>query len=177
MSDYLKQRGEINEPEESIPEAKTAYNPLKTSTELNAMLILLKNRNRFNQFRNQVKLSHLSDPAAIKLYTVLEDASRQEVRTDDMVLQMIGDSELKDLAVTAFTSRMYERMDVDKTLDDAIFQIKLAQLEQRRANIQRMLNGGEIDISDEQEFANLLQIKMALDREIEELKGDREVKE
>ncbi|MBO4393685.1 MAG: DNA primase [Spirochaetales bacterium] len=177
MSDYLRQRGDDIQPEESVPEAKTAFNPLKTSTELNAMLILLKNRNRFSQFRNQVKLNHLSDPAAIKLYTVLEDASRQEVRTDDMVLQMIGDSELKDLAVTAFTSKMYERMDVDKTLDDAVFQIRLAQLEQRRANIQRMLNGGEIDISDEQEFSNLLQIKMALDREIEELKGDREVKE
>ena len=176
MSDYLRQRGDEQEPEEIIPEEKTAYNPLKTSIELTAMLILLKNRSRFSQFRNQVKLSHLSDPAAIKLYTVLEDASRQEIRTDDMVLQMIEDTELRQLAVTAFTSRMYERMDVDKTLDDAVFQIRLAQLEQRRANIQRMLTGGEMDISDELEFSNLLQMKMSLDREIEELKGDREVK-
>ncbi len=177
LSDYIRQRGDITEPEESVPEAKTAFNPLKTSTELTAMLILLKNRSRFSQFRNQVKLSHLNDPAAIKLYTVLEDASRQEIRTDDMVLQMIDDKELRDLAVTAFTSRMYERMDVDKTLDDAVFQIRLARLEQRRANIQRMLYGGEIDISDEQEFSNLLQMKMSLDREIEELKGEMEVKE
>ncbi len=177
MSDYIRQRGDETEPEIIVPEAKTAYNPLKTSTELTAMLILLKNRSRFSQFRNQVKLSNLSDPAAIKLYTVLEDANRQEIRTDDMVLQMIDDTELRELAVTAFTSRMYERMDVDKTLEDAVFQIRLAQLEQRRANIQRMLNGGEIDISDEQEFSNLLQNKMALDREIEELKGEMEVKE
>ena len=40
-----------------------------------------------------------------------------------------------------------------------------------------MLTGGEMDISDEQEFANLLQMKMSLDREIEELKGDRDVRE
>ena len=90
---------------------------------------------------------------------------------------MIDDPELKELAVSAFTSRMYECMDVDKTLDDAVFQIRLAQLEQRRTNIQRMLNGGEMDIADEQEFANLLQLKMSLDREIEELKGDRENKD
>ncbi len=177
LSDYLRQRGNDTEPEEEIPEAKTAFNPLKTSTELTAMLILLKNRSRFSQFRNQVKLSHLSDPAAIKLYTVLEDAARGEIRTDDVILQMIDDPELKELAVSAFTSRMYECMDVDKTLDDAVFQIKLAQLEQRRTNIQRMLNGGEMDIADEQEFANLLQLKMSLDREIEELKGERENKD
>ena len=34
-----------------------------------------------------------------------------------------------------------------------------------------------MDIADEQEFANLLQLKMSLDREIEELKGERENKD
>ena len=177
LSDYQRQAGKEADTEEEIPQTKTVYNPLNTSTELTAMLILLRNRNRFNQFRNKVKLSHLTDPAAIKLYTVLEDVTRSEIRTDDLVIQKIDDPELKDLAVSAFTSRMYERMDVDKTLDDAVFQIRLAQLEQRRANIQRMLNGGEVDIADEQEFANLLQLKMSLDREIEELKGERETKD
>ena len=174
MNDYLRQRS--NEPEkreEEIPVAKVAYNPFRTSTELTAMLILLKNRDKFNQFRNQVKLSHLTDPAAIKLYTVLEDASRQEVRTDDVILQMIDDQDLRNLAVTAFTSKMYESMNVDATLEDAIYQIKLAQLEQKRSNIQRMLNGGEMDITDNLEFASLLQMKMSLDREIEELKAEK----
>lgn len=177
LSDYQRQSGKEADFDEEIPQSKTEYNPLNTSTELTAMLILLKNRNRFNQFRNKVKLSHLSDPSAIKLYTVLEDVMRSEIRTDDLVIQMIDDPELRNLAVSAFTSRMYERMDVDKTLDDAVFQIRLSQLEQRRANIQRMLNGGEVDIADEQEFSNLLQLKMSLDREIEELKGERETKD
>ncbi|MBO7349619.1 MAG: DNA primase [Spirochaetales bacterium] len=177
LSDYQRQSGKEAEIEEDIPQSKTEYNPLNTSTELTAMLILLRNRNRFSQFRNKVKLSHLSDPSAIKLYTVLEDATRSEIRTDDLVIQMIDDPELRNLAVSAFTSKMYERMNVDKTLDDAVFQIRLAQLEQRRANIQRMLNGGEVDIADEQEFSNLLQMKMSLDREIEELKGERETKD
>ena len=117
------------------------------------------------------------DFLGLRNLTVLEDAARGEIRTDDVILQMIDDPELKQLAVSAFTSRMYECMDVDKTLDDAVFQIRLAQLEQRRTNIQRMLNGGEMDIADEQEFANLLQLKMSLDREIEELKGERENKD
>jgi len=89
---------------------------------------------------------------------------------DDMILQMIDESELRDLAVTAFTSDMYTRMDVDKTLDDAIYQIRLAQLEEQRNAVQRMLNGGEMDMADQQEFVDLLQRKISLDKEIEDLK-------
>ena len=37
-----------------------------------------------------------------------------------------------------------------------------------------MLNGGEMDITDEQELQSLLQAKLELDRKIEELKGEME---
>ncbi|MFC2821797.1 MAG: DNA primase [Sphaerochaeta sp.] len=177
MSDYLRQRPEETVNTEAETTAKNKYNPLKTSAELTAMLILLKSRDRFEKFRNQIKLGQLTDIAARKLYTVLEDASRGEVRTDDVILQMIDEPELRDLAALAFTSEMYERMNVDETLEDAVYQIKLAQLEERRASIQRMLNEGEMDMTSEQELANLLSMKISLDREIEELKGDMEVKD
>ncbi len=170
MSDYQRQRTLEPVQQEEEPAVVIKYNPLTTSNELTAMLVLLGNRDRFDKFRSEVKLSHLTDPAARKLYTVLEDASRQDVKTDDMILQMIDENELRDLAVTAFTSDMYKRMDVDKTLDDAIYQIKLAQLEEQRNMVQRMLNGGEMDMADQQEFVDLLQRKISLDKEIEDLK-------
>ena len=66
------------------------------------------------------------------------------------------------------------RMDVDRALQDAVYQIKLTQLEESRASVQRMLNGGEMDITDEQELQGLLQAKLELDRKIEELKGEME---
>ena len=72
---------------------------------------------------------------------------------------------------------MYERMDVDKTLEDAVYQLKLAELEKRRSAVQRMLSGGEMDMMDEQEFTYLLQTKSSLDKEILELKGEMELKE
>ncbi len=179
MSDYQRQR--TLEPVGTVEEEPTVaakYNPLKTSTELNAMLVLLGNRNRFEKFRSEIKLTHLTDPDARRLYTVLEDAGRQDVRTDDLVLQMIEDDGLRDLAVNSFTSEMFKRMDVDKTLDDAIYQIKLAQLEMQRDAVQRMLNGGEMDMADPTEFVELLQRKVSLDREIEELKkSEMDVKE
>lgn len=176
-SEYMKKHTELPDQMETVPVVKQKYNPLKTSSELNAMLIILKHREKFERFRSKVKYSHLTDEAAQMLYTVLEDASREDIRTDDMILQMIEDPELKNLAVTAFTSEMYDRMDVDRTLEDAVFQIRLRLLEDRKAMVQRMLNGGEIDMTDETEFGNLLQLKMSLDKEIQDLKGEMEVKD
>lgn len=172
LSDYQRQRRlePVDNEVEKEPAVSIKYNPLTTSTELNAMLVLLGHRDRFERFRSEVKLSHLTDLTARKLYTVLEDAGRQDVKTDDMILQMIEEGELRDLAVTAFTSEMFKRMDVDETLNDAIFQIKLAQLEEQRDAVQRMLNGGEMDMADQGEFVELLQRKVSLDKEIEELK-------
>ena len=177
LNDYQRQGTDEPLQQDKAPAVTVKYNPLKVSTQLNAMLILLRNRSRFEKFRNDIKPGDLTDDAARKLYTVLEDATRQELRTDDMVLQMIDEPELRDLAAAAFTSRMYERMDVDKTLEDAVYQLKLAKLEERRNAVQRMLSGGEMDMMDEQEFAYLLQTKSSLDKEILELKGEMELKE
>ena len=173
LSDYQRlSTGDEPRQQDTAPAITSKYNPLKISTQLNAMLILLKRRDRFESFRNEIKPGDLTDEAAVKLYTVLEDASRQGIRTDDLVLQMIDDPGLRDLAAAAFTSEMYERMDVDKTLDDAIYQLKLAKLEEQRAAVQQMLSSGEMDLMDEEEFAYLLRTKSSLDREILELKGE-----
>ena len=174
LSDYTRLNTD-DEPkqQDTAPAVTVKYNPLKISTQLNAMLILLKKRDRFESFRSIIRTGDLTDEAAIKLYTVLEDASRQEIRTDDMVLQMIDDPALRDLAAAAFTSKMYERMDVDKTLDDAIYQLKLAKLEEKRSAVQQMLSNGEMDMMDENEFAYLIQLKSSLDKEILDLKGER----
>ena len=178
LSDYQRLNTEDEPRQQEIAPAVTVkYKPLKVSTQLNAMLILLRRRDRFESFRNTIRPGDLTDEAAKKLYTVLEDASRQEVRTDDIVLQMIDDPALRDLAAEAFTSEMYERMDVDKTLDDAVYQLRLAKLEERRSAVQQMLSNGEMDMMDDNEFAYLLQTKSSLDKEILELKGEMELKE
>lgn len=176
-SDFLKQHVEQPVEQDIAPANKKAFNPLKTSYELTAMLILLKHRELFEDFRSKVKYSNLSDENAQALYTVLEDSSRQDIRTDDMMLQMIEDQNLRNLAVTAFTSEMYDRMDVKKTLQDAVVQIKLRKLEESRAMVQRMLNSGDLDATDDMEFGNLLQMKMNLDKEIQDLRGNMEDKD
>lgn len=178
LSDYMKQRG--TEPEPKEKEKATigiAYNPLKASTELNAMLILMKNRDLFERFRTKVKVSDMVDPLARKLYTVLEDASRQDVRTPEMLLQMIEQQELKDLTVTAFASPMYDRSNAEKVLEDAVLQIRLRRLEEKRNRVLRLLSSGEMENMDASEVGQYLSMKASLDKDIEELKEEMEHRE
>ena len=160
LSDYMKQRGTEPEPkEEEKATIGIAYNPLKASTELNAMLILMKNRDLFERFRTKVKVSDMVDPLARKLYTVLEDASRQDVRTPEMLLQMIEQQELKDLTVTAFASPMYDRSNAEKVLEDAVLQIRLRRLEEKRNRVLRLLSSGEMENMDASEVGQYLLMK------------------
>ena len=178
LSDYMKQRGIEPEPkEEEKATIGMAYNPLKASTELNAMLILMKNRDLFERFRTKVKVSDMVDPLARKLYTVLEDASRQDVRTPEMLLQMIEQQELKDLTVTAFASPMYDRSNAEKVLEDAVLQIRLRRLEEKRNRVLRLLSSGEMENMDASEVGQYLSMKASLDKDIEELKEEMEHRE
>lgn len=178
LSDYMKQRGTEPEPkEEEKATIGIAYNPLKASTELNAMLILMKNRDLFERFRTKVKVSDMVDPLARKLYTVLEDASRQDVRTPEMLLQMIEQQELKDLTVTAFASPMYDRSNAEKVLEDAVLQIRLRRLEEKRNRVLRLLSSGEMENMDASEVGQYLSMKASLDKDIEGLKEEMEHRE
>lgn len=178
LSDYMKQRGTEPEPkEEEKATIGIAYNPLKASTELNAMLILMKNRDLFERFRTKVKVSDMVDPLARKLYTVLEDASRQDVRTPEMLLQMIEQQELKDLTVTAFASPMYDRSNAEKVLEDAVLQIRLRRLEEKRNRVLRLLSSWEMENMDASEVGQYLSMKASLDKDIEELKEEMEHRE
>lgn len=178
LSDYMKQRTE--EPIESKddePVTVKQYNPFKASTELNAMLYLMNNRDLFDYFRRNVKISGINDPAAVKLYTVLEDASRQEIKTSDMILQMIPEQGLKDLVVYSFTSPMYGSTNAEKVIKDAVYQINLKRLEEKRSKINSMLSSGEMDSMGQEEFAELLQMKISLDKEIEDLRDETVAKD
>lgn len=176
-SDYMRQQ-EI-EPEESQYDQakKKQYNPLKASTELNAMLLLMKNRDLFERFRNKIRVSDLTDAPARELYTVLEDASRQGIKTNELLLQMITDEKLKDLVVSALVNPMYDRNNADNTLRDAVYQIKLRRLEEQRNRVTRLLSSGEMENMDAEETNRLLLTKAELDQDIVDLKREMDGKE
>jgi len=173
----MKQRVYTPDSKEEEQAQNIAYNPLKASTELNAMLILMKNRELFERFRTKVKVSDMSDPTARKLYTVLEDASRQGVKTPELILQMIPEQELKDLTVTAFASPMYDSNNAEQVLEDAVYQIKLRHLEEKKSRVLRLLSSGEMEGMKTDEVAGYLAMKASIDKDIEDLKHEMDSRE
>lgn len=175
-SDYMRQQ-ELEPEEEPSQVKKQQYNPLKVSTELNAMLLLMKNRDLFDSFRNKIRVSDMTDKPARELYTVLEDASRQDVKTTDVLLQMIADEQLRNLVVEALVNPMYDPQKAHATLMDAVYQIKLKHLEEKRNTVTRLLNNGEMDNMDAKELTELLTVKAQIDQDILDLKNEMDGKE
>ncbi len=176
-SDYMRQQEIEPEAEQQNQVKKQQYNPLKVSTELNAMLLLMKNRDLFEYFRNKIRVSDMSDKLARELYTVLEDATRQDIKTNELILQMIADEQLKDLVVEALVNPMYEKAKAQAVLQDAVYQIKLKHLEEKRNRVTRLLSSGEMDNASAEELTNLLTVKAQIDQEILDLKNEMDGKE
>ncbi len=107
----------------------------------------------------------------------MEDASRQGIKTNELLLQMIADEQLKDLVVSALVNPMYNRENADNTLRDAVYQIKLRRLEEQRNRVTRLLSNGEIENMDAEEINRLLSTKAELDKDIIDLKREMDGKE
>lgn len=176
LKDYTSQRQELTEPVAPQTAHKTVYNPLKISVDLHVMLLLMNNRSYFETFRREIKINQLEDKAAQMLYAVLENACREEFRTDEVVLQMISDDDLRNFTASTFTDGIYSPSDVQRAVKDAVRQIRLQRLTEMRANVISLLNTAELSGPNAQEYRNMLEAKQDLDRRIEELKkNDTEV--
>lgn len=171
LREYRMQRNsdqDANEPE--VPSNSIQYNPLKLSLDLNTMLFLVNNRSEFENFRKQVKIDFLDDKAAQELYSVLENAERQQIRTNEMILQMIEDEALKQLVVTSFANGLHKPDNPKEAISNSIAGIKLRRLDERRNGILSLINSSGMENLNTEELKELLTTKTELDREIEDLK-------
>lgn len=172
LAEYRMERNnEKDAKEPEVPIKSITYNPLKISSDLNAMLLLINNRGEFENFRRQIKIDFLNDTAAQTLYSVLENAERQQIKTDEMILQMIEDISIKELVVTSFANGLHKPENYKEAIENAILDIKLKRIEERRNGILSLINSSGLDNLNSEDLNELLMTKAELDREIEDLKG------
>ena len=141
----------------------------KPGVELNALLYLIRHHVQFNTFKKEIKINMLSDKNALTLYSTLENASRADVNDESLIINMIDDSELKQLVLTAITMNMYQDED-HVFLNNAINEIKLKNLESDRKRILSLISSFSNSLSDFSELRDLLSAKDDLDSEIEKIK-------
>ncbi len=140
------------------------------SQDLYALLVLMNNRSLFYAVRNRLKISHLIDPEAILLYTVLEDSIREgNIESDELILQMIDDESLRNKVSLSFQSKEFT-IHPEKVIDELLKRISIRTLEKAQKNLEKLIsiaskNGNvALDISD------LLYEKKAIDEKIAQLR-------
>lgn len=171
LNDYSKQK-HISSYEDGVniePE-KINVKMIKKTPELDALLLLINNRESFDLFRKQVRINSLDDVNAKKLYTVLEDAERECIRSDENILEMIDDLQLKNIVSASMNDGLYNKINVKDAIDSAVLSINLRELIEKRNNITKMLTASGMECISIEEYKGLLEAKNSLDREIEQIK-------
>jgi DNA primase len=147
----------------------------KRSIDLYALLTLINNRVLFPSYRGRLKIVDLRDEQAVELYSVLEDATREGVGTnDEMILGMIQDNQLKQLVAMSFQTKEFH-MQPEDILNEAIYRITLRRLESVRKNVENLIRLAETDGTVAIELSNLLMEKKSLDDEIAKMRKPEHV--
>jgi DNA primase len=153
------------------PFQQMPLNPAKATLDLYAMLALINNRQLFKSSRRLLKIEDLEDQAAVELYIVLEDATREGVgKSDEVVLQMIHDDRLRQLVATSFQTEEF-KANPEGVLAEAIDRIRLRKLLKRQRNNVNLLTLAESEGGGASELVDLLLEKQEIDRDIAEIRN------
>ncbi len=173
LNDYAKQKTERTATDtEDTVRAHRKISLLNITRDLNAMLLLMNNRTEFDSFRTRVRIDYLTDPDAQMLYAVLENACREGISDTDLILQMIGNEELKNLVVESFSTGMFTPPDLQDAVEDAVNAILTERLLEKRRRIQGLISHGGIDGISENQMLELMEALQDCDRELQALKRD-----
>ena len=141
-----------------------SLNVAKVSMDLYAMLILSNHRDLFPSYRNRLRFSDLADNDAKVIYTVLENAMREEVESDEVFLSLIGDDRLRNYVSTSFLLDEFKEGSV-VVLDEIVDRITLRSLEESRKLLNNQIALMSSNIS-QNELSELVLRKSKLDLEI-----------
>ena len=173
LNDYAKQKTErtATDTEETV-RTHRKISLLNISRDLNSMLLLMNNRSEFDSFRTRVRIDYLTDADAQMLYAVLENACREGITDTDLILQMIGNEDLKNLVVESFSTGMFTPPDLKDAVDDAVNAILTERLLEKRRRIQGLISHGGIDGISDSQMLELMEALQDCDRELQALKRD-----
>ncbi len=171
IREYEDSTGSIQTYSVSKEEPVIVKNEIKAGPELRSMLLLLNNPEFFDRFKAEIKFNFLTDTNARTLYAILEDAQREEIKSIETLLQMISDENLRNYAFGSMTDVAYRPGNVLQAVDDVVINLKLRRLEEKRANVQLLIESAQMEGTPANDFITLLETVKELDWEIMNLKA------
>ncbi len=150
-----------------------AVGKIETTPELYAMLLMLRNRQHFNDLRNYIHYTDLDDENAKQIFTVLENAYRDSSVSVETELSGIKNEVLRNY-IFGYLEENRDSQDSEEELNSAIKSLRIKKLIKKRDLMQNLIgNVGNFE-SDGDGWRELLESKENLDREIEALRHGEE---
>ena len=141
----------------------------KLSTELYLMIAVVINHDYFSLIRNSLSPGDFTDPRAKEIFVVLEEGFRADRMDTEQILEKLEDENIKNRILSAIATKEFET-DTERIIEECIREIKIKSIEQKRKKIGLMIRDVEKKNEDTETLSELLEEKMYLDNQLEELK-------
>ncbi len=139
------------------------------SAELYLMLAVAANREHFSDIRTKLTLDSLTDEAARALYVACEEGFRRGELSMDSFLEHLGAEGLRDLVLSRLSSEEFSN-NWEQVVSEGIQTIMVARLDEKRQKLSSRLRTLTQGSHSPHEMTELLEEKMHLDQQLQELK-------
>jgi len=143
---------------------------IKLDAELRGLIAVTADLNQFSVLRSSVKEEDFSNPAAKKLFRVLEDCYNKKSFFISAILENCNDEKLVNLITEGISSGVYQGSNISIVIQDTIKYVMKNNLDkQRNRLLQRIKEFTVITDDDKQQLENLLAQKLELDKQVQRL--------
>ncbi len=144
---------------------------IKQDAELRGLLSVTADLDQFKIIRSELEESDFNNPAARKLYKILDNCLSENTFSLPEILTKCDDASLTSLITDVISSGVYQKQNVSAIVNDTVKMIKKNKLEEQRNKIlQRIKTLQVVTKEDQTQFNQLLLKKMELDKQVQLLK-------
>jgi DNA primase len=142
--------------------------------ELFLVLALAAHGEHYGQVRASITPDMFTDTRAKHIFIAIEECFREEKESLDSLLEKIDDKDICNLIVKKISSHEFA-INTDKIIDDGMAILRRRNLEKRREEV--LLNIRKSEKNEPWKVHDLLVEQMILDKEIEELRMNEDVRD
>ena len=143
---------------------------VKLDAELRGLIAVTADLNQFEVLRTKLTEQDFTNPAARKLYRVLEECFVEKIFTIRDILGRCDDEKLIQLITGALSDGVYKSENVSTVVDDTVSYIKRNKLDaQRNKLLQRIKEYTVVTQEDQNQLNALLAEKFELDKQVQSL--------
>ena len=143
---------------------------IKLDAELRGLIAVTADLNQFEVLRAKLTEQDFSNPAARRLYRVLEECFAEKIFTIKDILSRCDDENLIQLITGSISDGVYQSEKVSVIVDDTVNYIKRNKLDaQRNKLLQRIKEYTVVTQEDQNQLNALLAEKFELDKQVQSL--------